>query len=597
MEQEQRKDADRRAPVAPPRSFPHDVGLASISRAIFGRPWRDLVGVDLAARSIHVARVVRSRGAMARIEAAERLVPPGAREGDRQAGLDSAVREAAARVDPRGKSAAATIRGNEIVVRRISLPAMKRADLIQALTLECRKHVQYPIEDAEIRYEIVRRPDQAPTAELDLLVAVAPRRMVRAARETLERAGLRPVSVTIRPVALRSLLKITGRAARDEVVAYLDVGATESHIMVFRGEEIRFTREFAIGVSSLTDALRSIVVPGHGTLELTLEAAERLRRDHGIPIGAEEAAFAGAIPLSAVSVMLRPILERFVRELWNSFDYCNEQYQGEAVGRAVLLGEGTGIRNLAQYLTGVLKIPVENADLFDRRVKRPSVRDVSGEAASSPMSWELASGLSMLSRGSINFLEPAGAGVPYRVAEAIPQRAAAAAAAVLLLSMALPAEVGVLRERQRVGALRARVAEFAPSSGPLQRFRAARDEEARSRDLAARLSGGQVVWSDVLRDLSHRIGPDARLLSLEVLEPKSPAGAVPAGGGAAPVSGVRTVRISGLLRTPGLRPERVLGELMESLGRSAALGQVWLEGCRSVAPGLSSFTLGATLTE
>jgi type IV pilus assembly protein PilM len=597
MDQDQRKEADRRAPVVPPPSTRRLPGWESISRAVFGRPWVDLVGVDLGATSIHVARVVRARGAMARIEAADGPVAAGVRDGDRQTELDRALRGAAAHVHPRGRLAAATLRGNEIVVRRLSLPAMKRADLLQALTLECRKHVQYPIEDAEIRYEIIRRQDSPPSAELDLLVAVAPRRAVRIARETLERAGLRPVSVTIRPIALRSLLRVTGRAARNEVVAYLDVGATESHIMVFRGEEIRFTREFGIGVSALTDALRSIVVPGHGTLELSSEEAERLRHEHGIPLGAEEASFAGAIPLSAVSVMLRPILERFVRELWNSFDYCNEQYQGEAVGRAVLLGDGTGIRNLAEYLTGVLKIPVENADLFDRRVKRPSVRVVSGETTAPPMSWELASGLSMLSRGSINFLEPAGAGVPYRVAEAIPQRAAAAAAAVLLVSMALPAEVGVLRERQRVGDLREQVTAYTPRSGAIQQFRFARQEEARNSELNSRLSGGRVVWSEVLRDLSHRIGPDARLLAFEVLEPRSASGAVSAGGDAVPGPGVRTVRISGLLRTKAPRPEKELGELMESLGRSPALGLVWLEACRSAAPGLSTFTLGATLTE
>jgi type IV pilus assembly protein PilM len=488
----------------------------------------------------------------------------------------------------RGGPAASTIRGSDVIVRRLTIPVMKRSDLLKALSIECRKHVPYPIHEAEIRYEVLSSGDGPASRAAEILVAVAPRRAVLEARESLERAGLRPVCLTIRPVALRCLLRSAGSEARAEVVAYLDMGAEESHIMVFRGDEIRFTRQVGIGTASLTEALRAIVVPGQGTVDLSADEAAALLRACGIPTGSEEGARAGRIPLSAVSVMLRPILERLVRELWNSFDYCNEQYQGESVSRVVLLGPGGAVSNLGAYLADVLKIPVGRADLSERVSVSP--------APDADPASEVAVGLSLLLPGSMNFLEPAGAGVPYRVAEAVPQPVAAVAAAALLLSTALPAEVGVIRERQRVASLRAEASALESRSAEVERFRLARTEEARIEDLLGRLSAGRVVWSEVLRDLGHRLGPNARLLAFEVAEPKrgSDAAAAPGADGAAVP---REARLTGLIRTGGQRPEKLLGELMASLESAPQLAGVRLLGWRMVEPELGSFTLSASLAE
>ena len=86
-------------------------------------------------------------------------------------------------------------------------------------------------------------------------------------------------------------------------------------------------------------------------MDLTEEEAEALKRAHGgIPSAQMETGSAGSIPLTAVAVMLRPVLERLVQELWNSFDYVHEQFLGNSVGRVVLLERGPRVRNLSEYL-------------------------------------------------------------------------------------------------------------------------------------------------------------------------------------------------------------------------------------------------------
>ncbi|TMQ54277.1 MAG: hypothetical protein E6K77_01565 [Candidatus Eisenbacteria bacterium] len=572
-------------------------GIPSRLRSFLATPWPDLVGVDLSDRAARVVRVVRRGSHVTRIESAERVLPTGdLKPAERRAAVQSALRDLVRQLGLRGKHAAAAVSGSDVVIRRMSLPDMSRSDLLAALALECRKHVNFPIEDAEIRYEVVGREVRPERTELLLNVCVALRRRLTEIREAVEESGLRASVLTIRPVALRALLRATASTAADEVVAYLDMGAVDTHITVLKGEDVRFSREFGVGGATLTEALRAIVVPGQGTIELSFEEAEALKQAHGIPFGQEESRQAGRIPLSAVSIMLRPILERLVRELWNSFDYCNEQFQGETVTRLVLLGSGSRVKNLPDYLTGVLKIPVARADLAESMVDVAS-RPARGAAAGAGSPSEAGLGLALTERGALNFATPAGAGVPYRLAEAIPQRVAAAAAAVLLVSVALPSHMTVVSERRRIEVLKQSLTELSPRVDAVRRFRAAREEETRLHDLLAHLTGGQVLWSYALRDLSHRIGPDVRLTSMEVIEPQPGSGTAAATAAQAAGPPSRQIRLMGLLRTQNRRPEEVVGELMQSLERSPIFGQVRLEGCQAVTGSVSSFTLTAGIAE
>lgn len=539
-------------------------------RTLTRNPWEGLVGIERVGDGYRVAATPTGSPRASR---EVRHPTPGS--------LADLVREGSLR----GRPAAALLEGTDVHVRRLSLPPMKGQDLRAALRLECRKHVPYPVEEAEIRFEVLGRSHQPPDGQ-DLLVAVAPRRAVEETRAALEEAGLRPVALTIRPVAIRALVRSAqGRSASprageaEEITAFLDMGARASQIAVLRGDEFRFARDCGVGVASFTEALRSIVVPGQGTVALGAEEAERLLFTCGVPRPDRDGLAPEGVPLAAVSVMLRPILERLVRELWNSLDYVHEQFQGEAVARVRLMGDGAAIPGLPEHLAGILKIPVDRADIPDET------------------EWTTAAGLAKLAPGGINFLEPVHAGVAYRIAEAIPQKAALAVAAVLLVSVALPVQVTLVRERQRVAAIESEIASIAPHRSQVERFRAARRLEERSRILHAGLSAGTPRWSEVLRDLSHRVGKDARLVSIALVDPaRSDGGSLPVAAPAAAGSG-RVVRIDGLLRRDGYRSERELAGLMGSLERSPWWSDVRLVSAQALGAGRTRFTLEARISE
>ena len=566
--------------LAPPPGVAH---LFRRWRRAIEAPPSDVVVVEASEGALRGVRVTRE-GAAPRVRTASRTIPSDLDPVERSVRERQALTALVAELGARGRPAVAVLGGADVVVRRLTMPRLKGADLASALELECRKQITYPVSEAVIRYEIPKGAD-APKAEVPVLVAIVPRRRVDEWRSLLVAAELRPWSITIAAAGMRAGLERRTALSRNEVVAYLDLGRDSSQIVVLKGNDIRFSRDLAFGASTMASALQQIVVPGLGTLDRTPEAADALLREHGIPLGAEEATFAGDVPLAAVSIMLRPALERLARELWNSFDYCNEQFLGDAVSRVVLLGAGSRTPNLAAHLTGVLKMPVSIADGDGGE----------GRAAADPAALDgiagLGASMASVSRGTLNFLagKETGNAVGW-LADAVPAPAVAAAAVLILISIAAPAEIGVTQARSRVTGLREDLSRFAAQSEAVARFRNAREEEERLRALLTRLTGSQVVWSSALRDLSHRVGSDVRLTTIEVLEPQAPAG-----GAAAPAA--RTVRLSGLLNTPASSPERVLADLLASLANSPVFDQIRLEGCERVSTTLSSFSITARLAE
>ncbi len=548
----------------------------------------DLLVVEGSEAGLRLTRVTRRRGSAPRVRSAVRAVNPDLVPTARELAERQALAAMVVELGAAGRPAVAALSGADVVVRRLSMPAMRHSDLRSALELECRRHVNYPVAEAEIRFEVLG--PSASGRELSVLVVIAPRRRVEERRSLLASAGLRPWAITVPAVGLRADLERRGVLASSEVVAYLDIGSEASQIVVLKGRDIRFSRDLAFGRQTMAAALRQIVVPGVGTIERTPGEAEELLAKSGVPIGAEEANFVDGVPLAAVGIMLRPTLERLVRDVWNSFDYCNEQFQGEAVTRVVLLGPGARLRNLETYLGGVLKMPVRAAD--DPSQGHGAV----AESGSDALTEETATGvtLSSISRETLNFISGGpGEGISW-IADAVPAPAVAAAAALLVISIAAPAEIQTSQARQRVASLRGGLEALSAQSAAVAQFRAAREEEARLEALLERLTGSQVVWSTVLRDLSHRVGQDVRLTAVEVLESAAPTVAP----GAAPAPHEpRSLRLSGLMRTQGVPAEQLLADLLKSLGSSPVLDQVRLEGCERVAPELSGFTVTVRLTE
>ena len=345
-------------------------GISHAPRPVRG----EIVGVDLGGSAVKIARMRRRAGGAELLDFAE--APLDSNEARSPQARREAMGEAlAALVRARrlkGRRAVGLVHGLDVILRRTSMPALSRADLHSALMLEAHKYVPFPPERVALDFEIVGPSANGP-GNVEVLVAACDRERLLETQSMLVQAGLKPLAITVPPLAFRSVMRHTHLSGVQEVTAVFDVGQQSTHLCIFKRDELRFSRELSLGGQALTEALRTIIVPGQGALKLTLEEAERLKIEHGIPMGEDEKKVVGGVALANVAVMLRPTLERLVREIWSSFDYCNEEFFGESVQRVYLTGRGSRLRNFGAYLQSVLRVPVESLDP-GRELAGPNVR-------------------------------------------------------------------------------------------------------------------------------------------------------------------------------------------------------------------------------
>jgi Tfp pilus assembly protein PilN len=168
------------------------------------------------------------------------------------------------------------------------------------------------------------------------------------------------------PFALWNTLKTYHRFEKEEVVALIDLGAEKTGIHLFQDGILQFSREVTPAGADITRA----IMEGAGLEEeanLLYERAERIKQKVGILLEGDQEKMVDvlrqaqdeSINLSKISFLVRPVLERLVAEIGRSLDYYRNQFHRERIDRVLLTGGGANLKNIASYLAGELRLPVE----------------------------------------------------------------------------------------------------------------------------------------------------------------------------------------------------------------------------------------------
>ncbi len=545
----------------------------------------DVIGVDIGGSAIKIA-LVRNDRTPQLMDFAVVPLETGAPEGsaEHQAAAITALKRVVRERGLRGKPSVGMVSGLDVALRTSQLPDMSPEDLYSALLLEAQRLVPFEPEWIALDYE--RLGDTQEAGQGEFLVATCDRRHLESVRKILRDSGLKPAAVTVLPLAFRSMMRATSLHEGAEVTALFDIGRHVTQLCVYSGDQIRFAREISFGGQSLTDALRSVVVPGRGTVSLSEVEAERLKVEHGIPMAEDEARIANGIPLASVSVMLRPVMERLVRDVWSSFDYFNEMFSVDPVQRVHLTGRGAQLHNLVPYLESVLKVPVglvgHEEELLPRagRAAREALQDLGFSPA---LALDDGTGINLLRVQGFSQRDP----VERASSHLTLPRVAMAAGLALVADASLITLQKVDAESRLHNLVQARAAATAqaPDLARLQgRIQALRDQES----LRDQLFGTSTGWARLLKDLSLRVGGGMRLVSMRPEEVQAQAGNPDS-------HPSRRVILEGTVARSAERPEYELASTLRSLMNSPFYSEVHLVESAPDETGRTRFVIACTL--
>lgn len=491
------------------------------------------LGVDVGTRAVKVV-LARQRPSGSRILAWAARELSEADEGGSE-DVDRAGRILRELIDSLGKRDAqkvyAVVSGPDVHLCRALFPRMPEKELKQAVRWECKKHVPFPVEEVILDYQVVGEAPERGGIKLDVVVALARREFVESRLAVFHKAGVGVHGLLAVPFALgnvvRSLAVECGaqneksdirhpasEMEAEEGLAVIDLGATSSRIAFFESSgEMTLSRDIAVGGDDLTDAVGGALRSLQSSSLANPEQAEAFKRRHGIPRYDELEGNGEGGVLSKVSVMMRPVLERLLKEIQRSIQYYHTRFDRSEVNRLLLCGGGARLWGLDRYLEDGLGMTVRVLDPL-RAVGVDGARPQEGDPALS-----VAVGLALGSGKEPNLLPNRIKRQHREIVDRMVMRTTAVAAGLGLSTFSL---LGMLEKQQLTHVLSVLDGQWAQLQPVMEEQKRTQKEIREVEDLLSGLQGDGTTMLWILKELSHIVPTQVMLSELTIEGAKGP---------------------------------------------------------------------------
>jgi type IV pilus assembly protein PilM len=338
-----------------------------------------VVGLDIGSSAVKAVELKASGKGYKVVAFAVRPVPP-------DSIVDGAIIDGAAVADSirrvfedkqfKTKEVAASLSGNAVIVKKISLPVMTESELAESIYWEAEQYIPFDIQDVNIDYQILDAGTGGEGGTMDVLLVAAKKEKIADYTGVISQAGRTPIIVDVDAFALQNAYEVNYGLEKEQVVVLLNAGASAININIVTGDQSVFTRDISMGGNTYTEAVQK-------ELNLPFESAEQLKR--GQPVDGVNA--------DDVAPVLQAMTENVLLEIQKTFDFYKASATSDRVDRIVLSGGACRVEGFVQALTERFNTQVEMFDPFRKIAFEPAklgVDDVEGVAPSAAVAVGLA---------------------------------------------------------------------------------------------------------------------------------------------------------------------------------------------------------------
>ncbi len=249
----------------------------------------------------------------------------------------------------RTRDVAASLSGNAVIVKKITLPLMTEAELAESIYWEAEQYIPFDIQDVNLDYQVLERGDPAGKSTMDVLLVAAKKEKIADYTGVIAQAGRTAVVLDVDAFALQNAYEANYGVDASAVVVLLNVGASATTINILNGEQSVFTRDISIGGNAYTEALQR-------ELNLPYDRADALKRGEE----GEGATFEDARPV------LRAVTENVMLEIQKTFDFYKASAASDRVDRIVVSGGASRGESFTETLAERFNAPVDVFDPFKK---------------------------------------------------------------------------------------------------------------------------------------------------------------------------------------------------------------------------------------
>ena len=318
---------------------------------MFGRRAKSLVGLDLGSSAVKAIELKPvGKGYKVTAFGSEPIPPDSIVDGAiiDGAAVVAAVRRLFESRKIKTREVAASLSGNAVIVKKISLPVMTEAELAESIYWEAEQYIPFDIQDVNLDYQILDGRDSG-KGTMDVLLVAAKNEKIADYTGVIGQAGRTAVVIDVDAFALQNAYEANYGADADAVVVLLNAGASATNINILSGEQSVFTRDISIGGNAYTEALQK-------ELSLPFEQADQLKRGQTV----NGTTYDDARPV------LRAVTENVMLEIQKTFDFFKATAASDRINRIVISGGASRAEAFGEMLADRFEAPVESFDPFKK---------------------------------------------------------------------------------------------------------------------------------------------------------------------------------------------------------------------------------------
>ncbi len=254
------------------------------------------------------------------------------------------IQEAVKKLGTDVQSAAINVAGQDVIVRRITVPKQKKKEeLDESILWKIREELN--VDPADVTWGYFILGDSATAGSVDVFLAAAKLEVIYGLLDLVRAAGLEPFAINVDPVALYNTLKYNGYLEEDKTIGLVHIGYENTVLVIIKGGKIMLSREMHVSTKTYVESISRF-------LDLPREVAEEVMYK-GPGDKVEEEAFRDTI---------ESLNDRFVGNLERNFQGILPE--GESVDKWILSGGGAYISGLLEYIKEKFDGEVEILDPF-----------------------------------------------------------------------------------------------------------------------------------------------------------------------------------------------------------------------------------------
>ena len=344
---------------------------------------KQCIGLDIGSSSVKAVQL-RKKGTGWALQAfgMQPLVPQTIVDGTimDQGAVAEAVRALWSRLKLRQKEVAIAIAGHSVIIKKITVPAMKPDELAANIRNEAEHHIPFGRDDVEIDYHVTN--PMTPSGQTELLLVAAKKEVVSDYIQVVRDANLSPQVVDVAAFASQNGFEANYSLDPRETIVLINIGAAISNINIVRSGVSLFTRDVTIGGNAFTEEIQK-------QMGIAGDEAEAYK------VGGSQTED-GVVPQEVLRVM-EGVAEVMAGEFQRSLDFFLATTADANVTRIVLAGGSSKVTSLHRAIERRSRLPVEVANAWNRIEIDPQL-DRNYLAAHSPEAL-IGVGLSMRAGG------------------------------------------------------------------------------------------------------------------------------------------------------------------------------------------------------